>query len=204
MITCSTLQFTQQRKCQQLPGAKKSAAADDVLVSKLFLLDLAGSERVKKSQLIHGAHAHTQQFRETVQINSSLLSLGRVIAAIVESKSHVPYLESKLTTLLKQAFGGNCRTTVVVNCHSDDRHGDETLQSLRFGERCSMISNQAKLVSLSLVDSLQLLSRSLKTCLSQLSSLEARGKTHLTSYKKLRGSYNLLLMQHKQLEEKLV
>ena len=168
-------------------------------MSKLFLLDLAGSERVKKSH----AHIHAHRFRETVQINSSLLALGRVIAAIVESKNHVPYLESKLTTLLKQAFGGNCRTTVVVNCHSDDRHGDETLQSLRFGERCSMISNQAKLVSLSLVESLRLLRHSLDTCVTQLQSLETRGKTHLTSYKKLRGSYNLLLTQQKQLEEKM-
>lgn len=37
--------------------------------------------------------------------------------------------------------GGNSRTTAIINCRSDDTHGDETLQSMRFGERCAMISN---------------------------------------------------------------
>ena len=49
--------------------------------------------------------------REAIGINSSLLVLGKVIAALVESDHHVPYLESKLTTMLRKAFGGNSRTT---------------------------------------------------------------------------------------------
>ena len=179
-----------------------------MLVSKLFLLDLAGSERVKKS-LTHplnhpDAAAHNSRFREAVQINSSLLALGRVIAAIVESKNHVPYMESKLTILLRQAFGGNCRTTVIVNCHSNDLYGDETMQSLRFGERCSMISNHAKLISQSLPKSMRLIENSLIACSKQLKSLEERDKTHLVAYKKLLGSYNLLLIQLKNLKEKSI
>ena len=61
-------------------------------------------------------------------INSSLLVLGKCIAALVEESSHVPYYESKLTMLVKGAFGGNSRTTVLVNCRGDDAYGDETLQ----------------------------------------------------------------------------
>ena len=75
--------------------------------SQLHLVDLAGSERVKKSK-VTGA-----RMREAVGINSSLLVLGKVISALVKSHSHVPYLESKLTTLLKAAFGGNARTMVT-------------------------------------------------------------------------------------------
>ena len=179
---------------------------DDMLVSKLFLLDLAGSERVKKSltQNPHDVVNHNHRFREAVQINSSLLALGRVIAAIVESKNHVPYMESKLTILLRQAFGGNCRTTVIVNCHSNDLYGDETMQSLRFAERCSMISNHAKLISQSVPKSMLLIENSLTACSNQLKSLESRGKTHLTAYKKLLGSYNLLLAQLKNIKEKSI
>ena len=40
----------------------------------------------------------------------------------------MPFLEAKLTTLVKAAFGGNSRTSVIVNCRGDDAHGDETLQ----------------------------------------------------------------------------
>jgi hypothetical protein len=73
-----------------------------MLKSQLYLVDLAGSERVKKSKVTG------QRMREAVGINSSLLVLGKVIASLVESRSHVPYFESKLTTMLKSAFGGNC------------------------------------------------------------------------------------------------
>ncbi|KAK7234040.1 microtubule motor protein [Aureococcus anophagefferens] len=75
-----------------------------VLTSKLFLVDLGGSEQVKKSK------AEGDRFREAVTINKSLVALGRVVDALVnKNKHHVPYYESKLTTLLQPAFGGNSR-----------------------------------------------------------------------------------------------
>ena len=54
--------------------------------SQLHLIDLAGSERIKKSK------ATGTGLKEAVGINSSLLVLGKVIAALVESQHHVPYL----------------------------------------------------------------------------------------------------------------
>lgn len=65
----------------------------------MHLVDLAGSELVKKSGAMDG------RLTEAIGINSSLLVLGRVIAALAESRSHVPYMESKLTTALRRAFG---------------------------------------------------------------------------------------------------
>lgn len=56
--------------------------------------------------------------------------LGKVISSLVKGKSHVPYYESKLTTLLKAAFGGNSRTTVIVNCRSDGDSGTSLRQLL--------------------------------------------------------------------------
>jgi kinesin family protein C2/C3 len=57
-----------------------------LIKSQLHLVDLAGSERVKKSK------ATGVRMKEAVGINSSLLVLGKVIAALVECHHHVPYL----------------------------------------------------------------------------------------------------------------
>ena len=125
--------------------------------------------------------------------------LGKVISALVESKSHVPYYESKLTTMLKAAFGGNSRTTVVINCRADAEHGDETLQSMRFGERCGMITNSMRAVAASFSTALEAVDKALATVQGQLSSLEARGKQHLPSYKSLLHSFQLLDRKRREL-----
>eukprot|EP01036_Dinobryon_divergens_P032794 gene32794-42452_t len=107
------------QKCNATEGR---FSGDKMIRSQLHLVDLAGSERVKKSQ-VGGV-----RLREAVGINSSLLVLGKVINALVEAHVHVPYYESN-------------RTTAIVNCRADPQHGDETLQTMRFAERCSLISN---------------------------------------------------------------
>lgn len=69
-------------------------------IGKLNLVDLAGSENVSKAGNEKGARV-----RETVNINQSLLTLGRVITALVERTPHIPYRESKLTRLLQESLG---------------------------------------------------------------------------------------------------
>jgi hypothetical protein len=102
----------------------------------LFLVDLGGSEQVKKSA------ADGARLAEAIEINSSLMVLGRCIDALVLKRAHVPYYESKLTMLLAPALGGTgARHTAVLVCASGaDRHGDETLHALRFGERCGWVA----------------------------------------------------------------
>ena len=46
----------------------------------------------------------------------------------------MPYLECKLTTLLRGALGGASRTTALVCCRGDDAQAEETLQALRLGK----------------------------------------------------------------------
>lgn len=170
-----------------------SSNSDMILKSQLHLVDLAGSERVKRSQ------ATGARMREAVGINSSLLVLGKVISALVHSHRHVPYLESKLTTLLKGAFGGNSKTTVLINCRSDGDHGDETLQSMRFGERCGMISNIMRQTAQSFQSTLQTMDAALAVVQRQLVSLESRGKQHLVSYKNVQRSFNELSKRRDEL-----
>ena len=99
------------------------------LQSKLLLVDLAGSERIKKSGST-GVRAS-----EAKQINSSLTALGRAITSLAEQKPHVPYRDSTLTKLLSQSLGGNSRTGLVVTCSQDPGDMEETVATLRFGER---------------------------------------------------------------------
>lgn len=67
--------------------------------SKISLVDLAGSERVSQTC------ASGERYREGVSINKSLLTLGKVIAALADAKktsaAFVPYRESVLTWLLR-------------------------------------------------------------------------------------------------------
>lgn len=63
-----------------------SGMGDDLLkVGKLNLVDLAGSENIGRSG------AENKRAREAGMINQSLLTLGRVINALVDKSSHVPY-----------------------------------------------------------------------------------------------------------------
>lgn len=67
------------------------------MIGKLNLVDLAGSENIQRS----GANSVKDRAKEAGMINQSLLTLGRVINALVEHSSYVPYRDSKLTRLLQ-------------------------------------------------------------------------------------------------------
>ena len=69
-------------------------------MSHLNLVDLAGSERAKQTG------AAGQRFKESQNINLSLMHLGKVIALLSESKpaAHIPYRNSKLTRILKNRY----------------------------------------------------------------------------------------------------
>jgi hypothetical protein len=102
---------------------------------KLHLADLAGSERVGKS------HAEGDQLREAQKINQSLSALGNCISALTDSKrTHVPFRDSKLTFLLKDSLGGNCKTGLLVCCAPETEHLEETLGTLRFAKRAKKIT----------------------------------------------------------------
>lgn len=105
------------------------AASERALVSKLHLVDLAGSERTKKT----GATGQT--LVEAQFINRSLSFLEQTVNALSRKDSHVPYRQSKLTSVLKDALGGNCKTVMIANIHLEPKHVEETLSTLRFASR---------------------------------------------------------------------
>ena len=108
----------------------------------LTLCDLAGSEDVGRSGAVGISLAEAQK------INTSLLALGNVIAALTSSKqgekSHVPFRDSVLTRILQESFGGNCKTSLVVCISPASADVIETLSSLRFAGRAKRVKNVAK------------------------------------------------------------
>lgn len=56
----------------------------------------------------------------------------------------MPYRDSKLTRLLQESLGGNCRTTLFINCSPSAYNEAETISTLRFGSRAKAIKNSAK------------------------------------------------------------
>jgi kinesin family protein 5 len=106
---------------------------------KLNLVDLAGSEKVGKT----GATGHTLE--EAKQINKSLSSLGMCINSLVEKKSHIPYRDSKLTRILQESLGGNSKTTMICACSPHPFNIEETISTLKFGQRAKSIKLNVKI-----------------------------------------------------------
>ena len=102
------------------------------------LVDLAGSERIERTKVKGVAK------QQAIEINKSLTALGRVVKSLAAKGKgkHVPYRDSTLTMLLRDSFGGNARTTVVVCVAGSATHDEETLRSLQFGGRLGGVRSQ--------------------------------------------------------------
>ncbi|XP_029947608.1 kinesin heavy chain isoform X2 [Salarias fasciatus] len=115
---------------------QENVETEQKLSGKLYLVDLAGSEKVSKT----GAEGAVLD--EAKNINRSLSALGNVISALAEgTKSHVPYRDSKMTRILQDSLGGNCRTTMFICCSPSSYNETETKSTLMFGQRAKTIRN---------------------------------------------------------------
>lgn len=113
-------------------------------VAKISLVDLAGSERATSTG------ATGARLKEGAEINRSLSTLGRVIAALADQSSGkkgkaslVPYRDSVLTWLLKDSLGGNSLTAMIAAISPADINFEETLSTLRYADSAKRIKNHA-------------------------------------------------------------
>uniref|UniRef100_A0A8C8H0J7 Kinesin-like protein n=1 Tax=Oncorhynchus tshawytscha TaxID=74940 RepID=A0A8C8H0J7_ONCTS len=107
-----------------------------VKIGKLNLVDLAGSENIGRSGAVD------KRAREAGNINQSLLTLGRVITALVEKRPHVPYRESKLTRILQDSLGGRTKTSIIATVSPASINLEETLSTLEYANRAKNIMNK--------------------------------------------------------------
>ncbi|XP_066513217.1 kinesin-like protein KIF18A isoform X1 [Hoplias malabaricus] len=120
---------------------KTASLNPNVRVAKMSLIDLAGSERASAT------NAKGARLREGANINRSLLALGNVINTLADPKSkktHIPYRDSKLTRLLKDSLGGNCRTVMIANVSPSSLSYEDTHNTLKYANRAKEIKSTLK------------------------------------------------------------
>lgn len=105
---------------------------------KLNLVDLAGSEKASAIADLG------ETFEEMKKINLSLSALGKVIHSLTTSADHIPYRDSKLTRLLQESLSGNFKTALIVTCSPHSRNLEETISSLRFGQRAGALKTSVR------------------------------------------------------------
>eukprot|EP00898_Chlorokybus_atmophyticus_P000863 jgi/Chlat1/1778/Chrsp134S02115 len=120
----------------------RKAGSEVVRRSKLHIVDLAGSERTAKTQV-----AGTT-LKEATYINLSLHYLEQVIIALQEraqglARSHVPYRNSVLTSVIRDSLGGNCKTVMIATVNQSQDQLDESISTCRFAQRVACVSNEA-------------------------------------------------------------
>lgn len=137
-ITNMNMESSRSHAIFQLKLHQKNLKDESIKKSNLFLIDLAGSEKVDRTGAVG------QTLKEAKNINSSLSALGNVIYTLTDNKStHIPYRDSKLTRILQESLGGNSRTTLILTISPSSQNELETLSTLRFGSRAKAIKNKA-------------------------------------------------------------
>ncbi|KAJ8440163.1 hypothetical protein Cgig2_003488 [Carnegiea gigantea] len=115
------------------------ASEGETRVSKLWMVDLGGSERLLKT----GAKGLTLD--EGRAINLSLSALGDVIAALRRRRSHVPYRNSKLTQILRDSLGNGSKVLMLVHISPHEEDLAETICSISFAKRARAVESNHEL-----------------------------------------------------------
>jgi len=125
--------------CVTILKVTKRLPDGSAVISKLKMVDLAGSEKTKKTE------ATGMRLKEAQCINQSLTALSQVLNVLTKGDptAFVPYRNSKLTRLLEDALGGNSKTSLIVAASPCSFNVEETISSLRFGERAKKVKCKA-------------------------------------------------------------
>jgi len=95
-------------------------------VSKIYLIDLAGSERINtQSKSI-----------ESEYINRSIKILNSIVNQLTTLKEIPEFRVSKLSLMLKESLIGNCKTTFIGNIMPSAAMSQETISTLNFLKKC--------------------------------------------------------------------
>lgn len=99
----------------------------------------SGSEKVKESRTT------LDTFAEALSINKSLLTLGKCITALADSKKrggHIPFRDSKLTKLLADSLSGRGLAMMIACISPAYQNLNETLKTVRYAMQARKIQNR--------------------------------------------------------------
>ncbi|PIO25296.1 hypothetical protein AB205_0185720 [Aquarana catesbeiana] len=128
---------TTLRLCEDRNG-NPYVKGKDVFFSRLSFCDLAGSERCKDQR-------SGDRLKEATNINTSLHTLGRCIAALRQNQQNklrqnvVPFRDSKLTRIFQTYFTGRGKSCMIVNINQCASTYDETLHAMKFSAIASQV-----------------------------------------------------------------
>ncbi|XP_068249872.1 kinesin-like protein KIF27 [Palaemon carinicauda] len=109
------------------------------LYSRMNFVDLGGSERLMQ----FGYSDYGLRSEDSFFINSDLKALSNVIHCLADQNyvGHIPYRESRLTHILKDAFGGNSLCLMVCCLSPSSKNFDATFNTLKYGALARYILN---------------------------------------------------------------
>ncbi len=121
---------------------------------KLHCVDLAGSECAKACG--NAGKQQAARERERMNINRSLLTLGRVVKLLKEksekpsasSSMRIPYRDSKLTRILQESLGGRCKTCLIATVSPSVVSIEESMSTLNYAQAANGIINKPITTSL--------------------------------------------------------
>uniref|UniRef100_A0A2S2N868 Kinesin-like protein n=1 Tax=Schizaphis graminum TaxID=13262 RepID=A0A2S2N868_SCHGA len=105
---------------------------------KLNLVDLAGSERISKFE------NNEKTVIESRYINTSLHYLNHVINVLANPKTHVPYRNSTITSVLKGSLGTKCATAMIATVVLNQKCIGESMSTCRFSKAVSAMKQFSK------------------------------------------------------------
>ncbi|KAJ3858268.1 kinesin motor domain-containing protein, partial [Lentinula novae-zelandiae] len=103
------------------------------------MVDLAGSENIRRSG------AENKRATEAGMVKQSLLTLGRVINALVYKTQHIPYRESKLTGILQDSLGGRTKISIIATISPARSNLEETLSTLDYAMSTNSVRNKPEI-----------------------------------------------------------
>lgn len=70
---------------------------------------------------------------------------GNCINALADGQRHIPYRDSKLTRLLKDSLGGNCRSVMIAAVSPASTSFEDTYNTLRYANRAKTIKTTVRI-----------------------------------------------------------
>lgn len=107
------------------------AVDDSIKFSRLSFVQLASTE-----------NSAAKLRAKAVQ---SLASFNRVVQALIDKQSHIPYRDSKLTRIMQESLGGNTKTSIIATVAPAMNSIEETIQTFELMARIKCIYNKPRI-----------------------------------------------------------